>query len=638
MLFPYYFPINQTPQSQIKTHPPTTIKLFNFNFSFFFSFHRNCIHLISSHPIPSIKIQTFSINFPTYETNCLKKKKEKRKMNPFLCFVLQAWNPSSCQVSSMETSRFLRDYAVWEINAFLWISLITITYFLSYKLFKLFKLWNQACKIPGPPSPSFYGHFTSLSKQNLTEVLSDSHEEYGSIVKLWLSPKQLLVSIKEPEIIKEMLLKAKDKLPLTGKAFNLAFGRSTLFASSFDKVESRRESLASELNVRLLDRANLIPTKAVDHIMAELHQNMTEGSINCKMTSQHMAFTLLGATIFGDTFLSWSKSTIYEELLMMVAKDACFWASYSVIPFWKQGFWRYRRLCTELKWLTQDLFQQCSKYRQYHNVEPSANLGMEAGVFLQDNISLQEINGRLNVRDESCCTIMSLLFHGCLTTGGLINNMLMRLVTHPEIQHKIYSEIIMAKKGLEDKAQPVVEKMPLLLATIYESARVMPAGPLLQRCSLKHDLRLKSGVIVPAGAILVVPMQLVQTDDSSWGNDAGKFNPYRFLSKTEKTSASENMDASIAGHAEEHKDQRKCTFVLKDPNKNPTFLPFGSGARACVCQKFVIQGVATLFASLLEQYEVRLRSGSKTDSKPSTNYSMSQDFLSSELVFARRNN
>ncbi|KHG04689.1 Cytochrome P450 [Gossypium arboreum] len=559
-------------------------------------------------------------------------------MNPFLCFVLQAWNPSSCQVSSMETSRFLRDYAVWEINAFLWISLITITYFLSYKLFKLFKLWNQACKIPGPPPPSFYGHFTSLSKQNLTEVLSDSHEEYGSIVKLWLSPKQLLVSIKEPEIIKEMLLKAKDKLPLTGKAFNLAFGRSTLFASSFDKVESRRESLASELNVRLLDRANLIPTKAVDHIMAELHQHMTKGSINCKMTSQHMAFTLLGATIFGDTFLSWSKSTIYEELLMMVAKDACFWASYSVIPFWKQGFWRYRRLCTELKWLTQDLFQQYSKYRQYHHVEPSANLGMEAGVFLQDNISLQEINGRLNVRDESCCTIMSLLFHGCLTTGGLINNMLMRLVTHPEIQHKIYSEIIMAKKGSEDKAQPVVEKMPLLLATIYESARVMPAGPLLQRCSLKHDLRLKSGVIVPAGAILVVPMQLVQTDDSSWGNDAGKFNPYRFLSKTEKTSASENMDASIAGHTEEHKDQRKCTFVLKDPNKNPTFLPFGSGARACVCQKFVIQGVATLFASLLEQYEVRLRSGSKTDSKPSTNYSMSQDFLSSELVFARRNN
>lgn len=31
-----------------------------------------------------------------------------------------------------------------------------------------------------------------------------------------------------------------------------------------------------------------------------------------------------------------------------------------------------------------------------------------------------------------------------------------------------------------------VYRMPLLLATIYESARLLPTGPMLQRCSLKH--------------------------------------------------------------------------------------------------------------------------------------------------------
>ena len=68
------------------------------------------------------------------------------------------------------------------------------------------------------------------------DLLSDSHEKYGSVVKLWLGPKQLLVSVKEPNLIKEMLLKAADKLPLTGRAFSMAFGRSSLFASSFDEV------------------------------------------------------------------------------------------------------------------------------------------------------------------------------------------------------------------------------------------------------------------------------------------------------------------------------------------------------------------------------------------------------------------
>ncbi|KAE8714776.1 Cytochrome P450 [Hibiscus syriacus] len=373
-------------------------------------------------------------------------------MNPLLCFVLQAWNlPGSCEFSR-NTSRFLRDYAVWEINAFLWISLISITYFLTHRSFKLFKLWDQGSKIPGPPSPSFYGHFSTLSKQNLTEVLSDSHGEYGSIVKLWLVPNQLLVSIKEPE------------------------------------VEKRRESLASELNVKLLDRANLIPTTAVNLIMPEFHQNKAKGLVDCKMTSQHMAFTLLGATIF---------------VLL-----------------------------------------------------PSRN---------EDSGGIDDY-----------------------VQGGLISNMLMRLVTHPEIQHKvdfissessitllvlgstwrlllnlndpsslgicISSEIIMAWKGSEDKDQPIVEKITLLLAAIYEPARVMPAGPLLLRCSLN---------------------MLVQTNDSSWGNDAGQ--------------------------AEELNDQMKDSFVLNDLNENAAFLPFGAGY-----QKFFIQGKATLFASLLEQYEVML--------------------------------
>lgn len=47
------------------------------------------------------------------------------------------------------------------------------------------------------------------------------------------------------------------------------------------------------------------------------------------------------------------------------------------------------------------------------------------------------------------------------------------------------------------------------------------------------------------------------------------------------------------------------SFVLNDPNENAAFLPFGSGTRACVGQKFVIQVVATFLASLLKKYEVR---------------------------------
>lgn len=53
---------------------------------------------------------------------------------------------------------------------------------------------------------------------------------------------------------------------------------------------------------------------------------------------------------------------------------------------------------------------------------------------------------------------------------------------------------------------------------------------------LLQDLTLKKGVTVPAGTMLVVPVQLVQMDHFSWGTDASQFNPYRFLSKKGKPS------------------------------------------------------------------------------------------------------
>ena len=217
------------------------------------------------------------------------------------------------------------------------------------------------------------------------------------------------------------------------------------------QVQKRRESLATELNGKLIERATVIPTKVVDCIMDRIHKMMDEGSIDCRMVSQHMAFTLLGATLFGDAFLVWSKATIYEELLMMIAKDACFWASYTVTPVWKQGFWRYQRLCTKLKCLTQDIVQQCRKnYKLFRHGDENlhnetANMGMGSasgalscsGIEMPANCFLHELNGHLNAREEPCGNIMGVMFHGCLTTAGLIGNLLERLVTHPEIQDKV---------------------------------------------------------------------------------------------------------------------------------------------------------------------------------------------------------
>ncbi|KAL0300026.1 UNVERIFIED_CONTAM: cytochrome [Sesamum calycinum] len=413
-----------------------------------------------------------------------------------------------------------------EINAFLWLSLITVTAFLLWKLAKVFEFWAKARAIPGPPCPSVYGHCHLISRSNLTDILYKCHEKYGGAVRLWLGPNQLLVSIKDTELINEVLTKAEDKLPLTGRAFRLAFGKSSFFVSSFDKkyvVLSIRLYLCKIMRLTVDDEG---PSKGSPSAIGpyfywvyglwrfryRAQSTMAKGGIDCEMLSQHLAFTFLGATIFGDVFLTWPKATLYEELLMKIAKDACFWASYGVAPFWKQEFWKYQDSCAKLKSLTQELIKECR----------------------QDSKSdfLLDFDGHDDMRCEPCGEIISLMFHGSLTMASLIANILTRLVTHLDIQDKIHSEIVMAQITGRRPDQQNVDIMPNLMATIYESVRLLPAGPLLQRCSLQHDLKLRNGMVIPAAAIIVVPVQLVQTDCSNWGNDAGKFNPYRFLSRT----------------------------------------------------------------------------------------------------------
>ncbi|CAL9136991.1 unnamed protein product [Musa textilis] len=245
---------------------------------------------------------------------------------------------------------------------------------------------------------------------------------------------------------------------------------------------------------------------------------------------------------------------------------------------------------------------------------------MPSGVLLQE-----EMAEYLNSKEELCGNILGLMFHGCLATSSLISSILTRLALHPELQQKLYAEIIAVQEKTCKLDSDDVQKMNLLMATVYESARLLPAGPLLHRCSLEHDIYLCSGINVPAGAIMVVPLQLVQMDSYVWGQDAGHFNPLRFLSE-----ATDHI-----GTHKKYEDFEKSAF-LGEPKRKAAFLPFGYGTRACIGEKFATLGISTLIASLLQNYEIKLQPGSENDPKPIMSDCVLQLLPSPKVVFAKR--
>ncbi|KAJ0976120.1 hypothetical protein J5N97_018085 [Dioscorea zingiberensis] len=563
---------------------------------------------------------------------------------------------SSC--SDDAGSRFLRDYVARLTNAFLWFALISVTLLLARKLAQLVRLWTLGKRIPGPPAPSFFGHskfFSSIgSGGNFTGYLAKLHAEYGPIVRLWLGPTQLLVSVRETSMIEEVLIKAGDKLPLTRRAFRLAFGRSGLFASSFEEVQRRRESLAICLNGKLLERATTVAPKVVKCFMGRIDSIMAKGVLDSRSISQHIAFSLFGTTLFGDAFLAWSDATIYEEILMLIAKDACFWASYNVPPVWRRGFWRYQSLCKKAKQLTQDIIQHCkSYYNSEHNSSCDktsyATRNARAGGtnLLDDKISskflFEELEGLLISEDGQCGDMVGVMFHGCLATASLIWSILTRLSFYPEVQEKIYSEIYRVQKGASNPDIYCVKNMHFLLATVYESSRLSPGGSLLQRCSVKCDLNLETGITVPAGAIIVVPLQLVHSDKSIWGKDACLFNPNRFFSKAlcrRYSHAVGEPDSvsvtSLKGTSHDFQESEETSSRFNEPSKS-TFLSFGSGARACVGQEFAILGISTFLAALLQEYEVRTQAGPDNSPRPAAEDFVLNYLPNTNFVFVKRN-
>uniref|UniRef100_A0A1D1ZGW4 Cytochrome P450 734A1 n=1 Tax=Anthurium amnicola TaxID=1678845 RepID=A0A1D1ZGW4_9ARAE len=565
-----------------------------------------------------------------------------------------AASDGACAVSGLGGFGFVRAYVERATNAVLWAGLVAVTALLLRRLGRLARLWAEGSRIPGPPCTSFCGHSKLIPVgANLTGYLPKLHEKYGPIVRLWLGPTQLLVSVTDLALIKEVLTKAEDKLPLTGSAFRLAFGNSSLFAPSFDKVQRKRESLENHLNSKLHGRSSAISLKVVNHVLERVDSITASGLVDCREMSQHMAFYVIGATLFGDSFLAWSNAAIYEEILMMIAKDASFWASYNVPPIWKRGFLKYRQLCSRLKCLTRDILQQCGKkYKLLEQIDQSSTSrrtrdeAVEDSSFIIDDILaegmlLEEIDEYLISKDEPCGNIMGMMFHGCLTTSGLINSILTSLAMNPEIQDKIFSEIVEVNKRDSEPHLFDIQKMRFLLATVYESARLLSAGSLLQRCSLKHDLKLRTSITIPAGAILVVPVQLVQMDVSIWGKDACQFNPLRFLSKSieHESTASGWEDDSVPktalSGASQHDSEESCISPCL-PRAISGFLPFGAGQRACVGQKFALLGISTLLASLLQVYEIRLHTVQENDVVPMRNEVVYQRFPSQKIQFVKR--
>lgn len=175
------------------------------------------------------------------------------------------------------------------------------------------------------------------------------------------------------------------------------------------------------------------------------------------------------------------------------------------------------------------------------------------------------------------------LLAGFDTTSGTLTMCAFFLARHPHLQELLFSEVVSVIEKLkqeksEDEGgreesdtfklisfEAVQSRFPFLNAVIAECLRLHPPAIFTERTtsedvllesenSNSSDERL-SRLSLKAGEVVHIPIWTLHRDRKYWGEDAGVFNPQRFI---------EDGGANL---------------------RNSAYMPFGAGGRMCIAQR-----------------------------------------------------
>ncbi|KAI8785389.1 cytochrome P450 2J1 [Biomphalaria glabrata] len=175
-------------------------------------------------------------------------------------------------------------------------------------------------------------------------------------------------------------------------------------------------------------------------------------------------------------------------------------------------------------------------------------------------------------KENLIAVIRNLFIAGTDTTSGNILWFLLYMLHYPDVQEKIYQEIV-SRVGSE--RQITIEdkpNLPYLNAVVMETQRHACVTPFASPRVVIEEFTAE-GFVFPAGAHILPNMDSVQHDPNVWENP-GDFNPDRFLDK--------------GGN-------------LIQPEE---FIPFSLGNRVCLGESMAKMELFLFFSAIIQRFQL----------------------------------
>lgn len=178
-----------------------------------------------------------------------------------------------------------------------------------------------------------------------------------------------------------------------------------------------------------------------------------------------------------------------------------------------------------------------------------------------------------NIRAQ-CITF---LIAGHETTSGLLSFATYYLMKNPKLAARAQAEAdkVLGHDLTQAPTYEQIHSLDFIAQVLEESLRLWPTAPAFSRGPRKASGEVLGGkYFLPHGQSCLVLLPAVHRSTEVWGDDAAEFDPERFSAEA------------------------------KAARENTVYLPFGTGARACIGRQFALQEAKLVLGMLLQRFHL----------------------------------
>lgn len=433
-------------------------------------------------------------------------------------------------------------------------------------LLTLFSPRNNKNLPPGPPALPLIGNLIWLRKpvSEIEQVLRRLKPRYGPLITIKIAHRSVVFvsghSIAHQALVQNGAVFADRPAPPPTSTF-LNAPRKTVSASSYGPTwRLLRRNLTQEILHPSRVRSYAASRRWVLSVLMERLRGASESESSVRLIDhfQYAMFCLLVLMCFGDKL----QEHQIKEIETIQRKILVSFLRFNVLNYWPRlGRIIFRKRWKELIELREEqdrIFIPLIRARIESKKTRNTNDQNEEIVAYVDTLADLELpEEKRKLHEEEIVSLSSeFLTAGTDTTSTALQWIMANLVKHPEIQEKLYGEIIgVVGVEREEVEEEDLQKMVYLKAVVLEALRRHPPGHFVLPHKVKEEVELE-GYRIPKDAYVNFMVADMNWDGEVW-EEPMEFKPERFVA------ACEGEGFDVTGSRE-----------IK-------MMPFGAGRRAC---------------------------------------------------------